>query len=78
MRRLQWSWRAACWLWGDTVNLASRMESSGLPGRIQVAPSTWELLRNAFAFDEREALDVKGLGVMTTYLLVEPGRAASG
>ena len=59
-------------LWGDTVNLASRMESSGVPGRIQVAPSTWEFLHHSFAFEEREALDIKGLGVMTTYLLVEP------
>jgi adenylate cyclase len=59
-------------LWGDTVNLASRMESSGIPGRIQVAPSTWELLRGAFPFDVREEIEVKGLGRMTTYLLVEP------
>lgn len=59
-------------LWGDTVNLASRMESSGVPGRIQVAPSTWALLRDSYSFEEREGVEVKGLGVMTTYLLAEP------
>ncbi|MDP9250211.1 MAG: adenylate/guanylate cyclase domain-containing protein [Chloroflexota bacterium] len=60
-------------LWGDTVNLASRMESSGVPGRIQVAPSTWELLREsgAFSFEAREPIEVKGLGLMTTYLAVD-------
>ena len=56
-------------LWGDTVNLASRMESSGVPGRIQVAPSTWALLHESFSFEEREQVEVKGLGLMTTYLL---------
>ena len=59
-------------LWGDTVNLASRMESSGLARRIQVAPSTWALLGDTYAFEERQAVDVKGLGLMTTYLLAEP------
>ena len=60
-------------LWGDTVNVASRMESSGVPGRIQVAPSTWALLHGstALSFEEREPLDVKGLGQMTTYLLAD-------
>ncbi len=57
-------------LWGDTVNVASRMQSSGLPGRIQVAPPTRELLRSAYTFEERGPLEIKGLGRMTTYLLV--------
>ena len=60
-------------LWGDTVNVASRMESSGVPGRIQLAPSTWELLResSAYSFEARQPIEVKGLGLMTTYLLVD-------
>jgi adenylate cyclase len=61
-------------LWGETVNLASRMESSGLPGRIQVAPSTFALLEDAFTFEERAGVEVKGVGVMTTYLLVADRR----
>ncbi len=56
-------------LWGDTVNIASRMESSGVPGRIQVAQSTRDLLRDACAFEERGPVEVKGLGRMTTYLI---------
>ena len=56
-------------LWGDTVNTADRMQSGGLPDRIQVAPSTHDLLRDRYAFEEREPIDVKGLGSMTTYLV---------
>jgi adenylate cyclase len=55
-------------LWGDTVNLASRMESSGVPGRIQVAPSTRELLADTYPLEPREA-DVKGLGRLHTWLV---------
>lgn len=58
-------------LWGDTVNMASRMESAGVPGRIQVAPSTWALLGDRHRFESREGVDVKGKGRMTTYLLAE-------
>ena len=56
-------------LWGDTVNVASRMESSGIPGRIHLAQSTRDLLRDTSPFEEREPIDVKGVGRMTTYLL---------
>ena len=56
-------------LWGDTVNIASRMQSSGVPGRIHVAPSTRALLGDGYEFEERQPVEVKGLGPMTTYLL---------
>jgi class 3 adenylate cyclase len=62
-------------LWGDTVNTAARMQSSGIPGRIQVVQATRDLLRDSYEFDEREPVVVKGLGPMTTYLLAEPVRA---
>ena len=56
-------------LWGDTVNLASRMESSGLPGAIQVSDSTHEALKNDFVLTERGQVEVKGIGPVQTYLL---------
>ena len=56
-------------LWGDTVNTASRMESSGLPGCIQVTEATWLRVRDAYAWQVREGVEVKGKGPMTTYLL---------
>jgi guanylate cyclase len=55
-------------LWGDTVNLASRMESSGIPGRIQIAESTHDILGSQWQFERRE-VDVRGLGPRTTYLV---------
>jgi len=56
-------------LWGDTVNTASRMETNGLPGEIQVSPEVYEILREAYQFVERGMLDIKGLGSMKTWLL---------
>ncbi|HEY3072871.1 MAG TPA: adenylate/guanylate cyclase domain-containing protein [Candidatus Limnocylindrales bacterium] len=55
-------------LWGDAVNLASRMESTGVPGTIQVAESTWRLCANRYPFTTHE-VEAKGLGTLTTYLL---------
>jgi adenylate cyclase len=57
-------------VWGDAVNVASRMESHGLPGRIQVSEAFRELTAEAFAFEARGTTDIKGIGETTTYLLV--------
>ena len=57
-------------LWGDTVNVASRMESHGLPDQIQVTERVYERLKNAFAFKRRGLIDVKGKGPTLTYLLL--------
>jgi class 3 adenylate cyclase len=57
-------------LWGDTVNTASRMESHGLPGTIQITDSTRALIEGRYRIDKRGEIDVKGKGVMTTYWLV--------
>ena len=67
-------------LWGDTVNTASRMESHGLPGHIQVSRRTYERLKGRYELRERGELDVKGKGPMTTYLLVGrvPSQAEDG
>ncbi len=61
-------------LWGDTVNTASRMESHGLPGVIQVTADTSARLRDAYELRERGTIQVKGKGEMHTYALV--GRQA--
>jgi adenylate cyclase len=58
-------------LWGDTVNLASRMESSGVAGRVQIAESTRDLLPAGFVLEPRE-VEAKGLGRLTAYLVDEP------
>jgi class 3 adenylate cyclase len=56
-------------LWGDTVNTASRMESHGAIGEIQVTEATYELLKDKYEFEERGAIAVKGKGEMPVYLL---------
>jgi class 3 adenylate cyclase len=63
-------------LWGDTVNTASRMESAGVPGRIQVTAETRDRLADRYAFEPRGPIEIKGKGALTTYLLVPPSPAA--
>lgn len=60
-------------IWGDAVNVASRLESHGLPGRIHVSASTRERLRHDFILEPRGVVEVKGKGAMETYFLI--GRA---
>ena len=63
-------------LWGDTVNTASRMESHGLAGRIQVSESTYHRIGDRYAFEDRGEIEVKGKGRRRAYLLV--GRRTTG
>lgn len=57
-------------LWGDTVNVASRMESNGVPGQIQVTAEVYERLKDQFTFALRGSIPIKGKGEMTTYFLM--------
>jgi urea transport system substrate-binding protein len=57
-------------LWGDTVNLASRMESHGVAGRIQVTAATYERLKDKYLFEPRGLTHIKGKGEMITYWLI--------
>ncbi len=57
-------------LWGDTVNIASRMESQGLPGAIQVTQVVYDRLCSSYQLQARGEIAVKGKGMMTTYLLM--------
>jgi adenylate cyclase len=59
-------------LWGDTVNMASRMESHGTPDGIQITRSTWELLRDDFVTEPIGLVEVKGKGAVETWRLVGP------
>lgn len=56
-------------LWGDTVNTASRMESHGVPGRINCSQDIYEKLKDKFIFEDRGEMEVKGKGVMHMYFL---------
>ncbi|MEG4457043.1 adenylate/guanylate cyclase domain-containing protein [Microcoleus sp. N9_A1] len=57
-------------LWGDTVNVASRMEGTGFAGRIQVTDVTYELLKDKYLLEMRGVIPVKGKGNMRTYWLL--------
>ena len=55
---------------GDAVNVASRMETTDVEGRIQVPHNVYERLNHAFVLEERGEVDIKGKGVMQTWYLV--------
>ena len=57
-------------VWGDAVNVAARMESTGEPGKIHVAPETRKLLADCFELEERGVINVRGKGLMQTWFLV--------
>ncbi len=59
-------------VWGDTVNVASRMESAGEPGRIQVSEAAYVLLKDKFDFESRGEIEIKGKGRMRTWFLTGP------
>lgn len=63
-------------LWGDTVNTASRMESHGVVGRIQVSEATYRRLGDRYRFEDRGETEVKGKGPIRTYLLIAEGSDA--
>jgi guanylate cyclase len=65
-------------LWGDAVNIASRMESQGTPGRIQITELTHELLGDEFECEPRGTVSVKGKGDMETWYLVGRRGGVSG
>jgi adenylate cyclase len=57
-------------VWGDAVNLASRMESTDVEGRIQVPEAVYERLKTEYVLEERGVVDIKGKGPMNTWYLV--------
>ncbi len=57
-------------IWGDAVNVASRMESSGVPGRIHISESTRIALGSDYEYEPRGVIEVKGLGQINTYFLI--------
>jgi len=62
-------------VWGETVDLASRLESHGLPGAIQVSDAAREALGDSFVFVSRGPIEVNGIGLMETWLLKEERQA---
>jgi adenylate cyclase len=62
-------------LWGESVNMASRMESHGMSGAVQITERTWRLVRDRFQCEDRGAIDVKGVGPTPVWYVV--GEAGS-
>jgi class 3 adenylate cyclase len=56
-------------VWGDTVNTASRMESHGVGGEIQVSEATYKVLKDKYILEQRGMIEIKGKGRLMTYWL---------
>ena len=56
-------------LWGASVNMASRMESSGTTNKIQISEITYNIIKNDFEFSERKEVNIKGIGLTNTYFI---------
>ncbi|MCI0862435.1 MAG: adenylate/guanylate cyclase domain-containing protein [Chloroflexi bacterium] len=59
-------------IWGDTVNIASRMESQGVSGKVQLTSITYDLIKDAFICSPRGTIRIKGKGEMETWFLERP------
>ena len=59
-------------VWGNTVNVASRLEKAGVPGRVHVSDATRTLTQSHFRYAPRRVMELRGIGSMTTYLVVGP------
>ena len=59
-------------LWGDTVNIASRMESTGLPNQLQITATTANLIADEFELEARGETEIKGIGKLPTFLVISP------
>jgi adenylate cyclase len=64
-------------IWGETVNIASRLESQGVPGRVQVSDATWRAVEQQFEAEHVGLVDIRGYGPMDTYTIVGPRAATS-
>ncbi len=65
-------------VWGDTVNVASRLEANSLPGRIQVSEAVRGALADRYEFEPRGRIDLKGRGFTEAFLLIPPAADAAG
>lgn len=65
-------------VWGDTVNLAARLESQSRPGRILVCPNCRQRLDGSFAFESMGRIEIKGIGEVEAWLVEEPVEDRAG
>ena len=59
-------------IWGDTVNVASRMESNSDAGKINISENTYQLIKDEFDCEYRGEIDVKNKGMMKMYFVIQP------